>query len=460
MAEVSNEFDLAALIDSTELLAEEDAPAFLRAELRRRVDALAAYMPERTAPAAAEADLADSDIERIIYLVGTAREALKMIAAAIAELSITPRAIEDLIRWMDIRPVALNPGQGYLGIDITYILSFRALTRSQRWLLHNIAWWAPPPATISSQHALSVAEASGNLFGLTILPGDIDRLSALGFITPVTWDTTPDPSVVLSSVITNRLSIDPYVRYIAQGGLNSWPQPENLPEDSGPVSAVQVVAYMLVDWATSFANVIAGPRIMPEDPDADDTEEDDEPANLTPEPELDALTSDEFWAALLPEIPHMARAISLIRELGADEHLYILCKLLITPLRQRAEPEAQRLRRALLEAGLLTAREKAATRETMLLATQLADLEIDENKYDRAEGFANEALTAAIAIKDMRAIGFVTRRLGAIVLHTGKYERAREIARQAVALAQANGNESDLAESIALLDAASQFSQE
>jgi len=443
---------LEAILPTVEVLSPDEAPDVLRSELRRRTAELHAFV----ASAPEEVALEEVDVARVIFLVGTTRPALSLIAAAIVEAGATIQTIEEVVRWMDVRPVGLNPTNAAVGIDIAYIVAFRALTRPQRWLLHTIAWWAPPPATVSRAHALSVAQSSANIMDVNVMAADLERLIALGFVEPLTLPERTD--VALSPITRDRMTIAPYVRYIAQSGLESWPLPEKLPEDVGSISTVQIVALMFVEWGTAFAQVIAGPTVPPpSEAPADPDDADDDAPQMTPEPSLESLTSDELWAALEPEVPHVLRAAGLASELGTTDNIYTLCQLLTPPLRARPEVEALDMRRSLLELGLVSARAAKSQNELLLLATQLADVALDERDLPRAEAFANEALKAALARKDMRAIGFATRRLGAIMIRVGDAERSLAIARQAVALAQANADEAALTESIALLDAAARM---
>jgi|GEM_PF-3452578 len=458
--------ELDAVIGTIEFLSVDDAPVYLRNEVHQRVVDLSPYIS--TAPDATQLanQLAEFDVDRVIYLIGTARPALQLMAAAIVELGVTVAKIEEVIRWMDVRPVGMNPLQGYLGIDIAYIVSFRLLTREQRWLLHSLSWWAVAPATISRRHAIAVAQVSGRLLDMNVEDTDLDRLQTLAFVTPYQMSDELAPDIPISKITTERLRMEPYIRYIAQSGLEDWPIPPTAPETIAEMSAVQLVAFLLVDWATSFARVVAGPTINAELQDnakmtENDSEDDDDDApNLTPDPELAELTNDEMWAALEPEIPHLIRAITTARELKTVQHIFVLCQLLIPRLRQRSEPQAYSLRHVLLETGLISSRADKSLPETFTLATQLADLSLDEQDSERAESFAKEALNAALGTKHMQSISFATRRLAAISLRNNHVATAKELARQSVALARSNGDQVELTESIALLDTAMRMDRE
>ncbi len=431
-----------------------EAPEYLQEAIRRRAAALSNFVASTPESAAQPADI---DVERVIYLVGTARLALEMIAAAAVELGITVRAVEEVVRWMDVRPVALNPGQPHIGIDIAYIVAFRTLTRAQRWLLHSLAGWSPPPATISREFALNVASRSGEILQIDVSSIDMERLVALGFADEVTLPAEDESGADISPDTRQRIAIAPYIRYIAQSGLDSWPIPEDAPEEIANLTALQIFSFCLVVWAANYAAVIAGPTITPIEETAEDDEEDDDVPQLMPEPSLEALTDTEFWAALQPEMPHFLRAALLARDLGLHDRLYLLCQMLTSRLRLHATPDALAFRRTLLEVGLVAARENRAAKETLILATQLTDAALDEGDLERADVFAGEALTAAISHKDMRAVGFATRRQAAIAIRRHDAEKALTVARQAVALAQAGGDEQELAESITLLDMATRL---
>ncbi len=449
----------AELVSGVEVLDPAAGAAFLRAEVARRAAAMQEFII--TAPEATTAQqLNEVDVDRIIYLVGTTRCALELSAAAIVELGATEKTIAEVVRWMDVRPVALQPNQAYLGIDIAYILVFRGLTRDQRWLLHTLATWAPQPATIARDHALVLARGSGRFTGVVVTPADIDRLVALGFIAPV----APEEQQGLPSM--SRIVIHPYVRYIAGQGIENWP----LPPETGTTSAANVLASVFVNWAVSFAEVIAGPDMEPidedqaaedeQDPEEEaDEEEDNEPRYLTPDPLLEELTDEELWQALEPELPHLEQAALLALQLEAADHLYRLCQLLVPRLRRWDTPPARSLRGVVLNAALQLARGAQARREVVLLATQLTDLALDERDLEGAARFAQEAQLTAVQTKDIRSVAFATRRLTAIVLRLGDGARALELARQGVALSRSAG-EAALAESLALFEAATRLQRE
>ncbi len=439
------------LARSVVLIPPELAPDTLREAVRRRGAALQTFASSAPDEASIEQQLAEVDVERIIYLVGTAQVALEMIAAAIVEIGATAQSIAEVVRWMDVRPVSLQPTQPHLGIDIAYIVAFRSLTADQRWLLHTLAIWAPPPTTIGFEHALVVGRSSGQLAGVGITPADLDRLASLGFITPL---ATPSPT-------GRRFDIDPYVRAIAGQGLGTWP----IPDKSAGLSGDIIVANALINWAVAFAEVIGGPDMV-ETTDAGEAEdeelaavddEDAETTQLTPDPQMASLTAEEAWAALEPDAEHMLHAAVLARVLGSSEQLFSICALLALRLRTLTEPGARRFRQQILEEGLIAARNNTAQREIMLLATQLTDVALDAHDLERAAAFSQEALNAAIATKELRAIAFCARRLAAITIRQQDAKRAIIVARQAVAVARASGDHAALRESIALLDAATRL---
>lgn len=457
---------LEAIVRAIDVLPPEEAGDFLRAEVQRRARLLHVFAHTAPDPDAASAQLDEVDVERVLRLVGTARTALMMVAAAIVELGVTPRGIADTVQWMELRPVGKQSDQPHLGIDIAYIIAYRALTREQRWLLHTLAIWAPPPATISREHALTVAQQSAALFEMPVTTDDLDRLVALALVDFA--DLNVDEGAIIRSPSTyRRVAIDPYVRYIASSGLATWNLAGVLPDDLAKLGAEEIVAGIFANWAVQFTEVIAGPTLPTVDPaaqaaDVEDeaegaAEDADESLGLTPDPALEALTDEEAWVALEPEAPHVLLAADYARQARVGDHVFRLCQLLVPLLRRIATPAARAILRPLLETGLIAARATTAPRETLLLATQLADVALDEQDFPRATGFAEEALKAALTIKDMRAIGFATRRVAALAIRAGDGPRGVTAARQAVALARANGDQTELNESIALLAAATRL---
>jgi hypothetical protein len=456
---------LEAIVRALDVVPPEAAGDFLRAEVQRRARLLRIFANTAPDPDAASAQLDEVDVERVLRLVGTARTALTMVAAAIVELSVTPRGIADTVQWMELRPVGKHSDQPHLGIDIAYIIAYRALTREQRWLLHTLAIWAPPPATISREHALTVAQQSAALFEMPVTADDLDRLVALALVDFA--DLSVDEGAVIRSPSTfRRVAIDPYVRSIASSGLATWNLAGLLPDDLAKRGAVELVAGIFANWAVQFAEVIAGPTLPTVDPvapvadaadEAESEAEDDASLGLTPDPALAALTDEEAWVALEPEAPHVVLAAAYARQARAGEHVFRLCQLLVPLLRRIATPASRAILRPLLETGLLAARATTAPRETLLLATQLADVALDERDFPRATAFAEEALAAALAVKDLRAIGFATRRVAALAIRAGDGARAVTAARQAVALARANGDQAEMNEGIALLATATRL---
>jgi hypothetical protein len=450
---------VAAIVRALEVVPPEEAATVLRDEVRRRAAALTAFA--RTAPES-QAQLTEVDVERVVQLVGTTRTALHLIAAAIVELGATPASIADTVQWMELRPVGLQGTQQHLGVDIGYIIAYQALTRSQKWLLHTLAAWAEPPATIERAAAIFVAEQSGTLQGLPVTDEDLSRLEALALVNVA--DLPTDQTTRRSSLVARRIAIEPYIRVIAGSGLAGWRLPEHMPDLLSRLEAPELVAATVADWAVQFATIIAGPDLTPHaerEPDAeeeDDDDEDDGPG-LTPDPDLAPLTDDEIWLALEPEAEQVVQAARYARQLGAHEHVYQLCQLLMPPLRRIGTPAARAVLRPLLETGLLAARSSGAARETVLLASQLADVELDDGNLDRAELFADEALQAALSQRDMPAIGFTTRRSAALAIRMRHTDRALERARQAVRLARASGDRAALNESIALLHAATKLKE-
>lgn len=422
----------------------ESAPAYLHDAIRRRVGSIHALTPATTD---AEELIAEVDSERIISLVGRAQPALEIIAACIVELGTTAEAIEREIRRIDMQPVAQQPTLAHLGIDIAYIVAFRALTREQRWLMHTLAVWAPRPATIVREAALVVARGSGRYAGLVLSSDDLARLVALGLVAPDEAPLAPDQLVT-----EGRIALDPYIRFIAVQGLAEWP----LPDADPAVTAEMVLASVFVQWAVSFAEVIAGPDMTPL-PDAEDEDEDeadvDEPHDrlLTPDPDLAELTAEEAWEALRPELPHILIAALLAGELGAAEYVFRLCQLLPPRLQGRTEAAALRFRRELLELGLQNARQMQAPREMLLLTTQLTDVALDAGDLADAASSAQAAMEAALAVKDLRAIAFAARRQAAIAIRRNDRAVAMERARQAVATANASGDQDALREALVLL---------
>lgn len=460
------EADLEAIVRAEVIIPPAEAAEFLRAEVRRRAEGLRAFVG--SAPEAQE-QLAEVDVERVIHLVGTTRTALRMIAAAIVELNVSAQTIADVVGWMEIRPVAVDPSQPHLGIDITYIVAFRALTKPQRWLLQSLAIWAGPPATVSREYALAIARNSGALNDLDVRETDLERLVALALVDSADLpEDVPNSDVVRSQATWSRIALDPYVRHIATTALTNAEMLPHLPQDMAHLSTAEIVAATFTNWAVNFAEVVAGPTMLPPDTSTeqpgendaeavaanDEADREDASAGLTPDPALEALTDDEAWAALEPEAAHLELAANMARELGAPEYVYRLCQLLVPVLRRKPSPLANALLKEILESGLICARTMAANDEKLLLATQLADVAIMDKDWLRAEAFANEALDAALLKKDMRAIGFATRRMAAIALRQGKVQAALDTARQAVALARANGTRAELSESIRLLDLA------
>ncbi len=442
--------DLTSLIRGIPYIPKPDAAEYLRGAIRRRSASLHAFTPDAADP---EQLIAEIDIERVLYLLGTAQPALEIIAACIVELGTTTRAIEAEIRRIDIRPVGTQPTHAHLGIDIAFIVAFRALTREQRWALHSLVIWSPPPATIARAYALVVATGSGRLAGVLVNPDDLARIIALGLVLPVT------EGIQGTLESRERIRIDPYVRFIAAQGLAEWP----IPDVDASVTAETVLASILVHWAVSFAEIIAGPDMLaPEDARAVEDEEEStedlsEERLITPDPDLAALTEEEAWDALLPELDHVLLAAQLAREVGAAEYVYRLCQLLPPRLRGRDAPASRAFRRTLLEQGLICARQRKSARETLLLATQLTDVALDDQDMPRAAAFGREALDAAVAVKDLRAVAFAARRQAAIAIRLGDLDGAVTSARQAVATARAAGDRAGLMESIAVLEAATQL---
>ncbi len=451
---------LQAIIADIDLVPPDEAADFVRAEVQRRARILRTFTSHAPDADEVSAQLDEVDVNRVIQLVGTARTALRMIAAAIVELSVTARGIADTVHWMELRPVGKTGAPPHLGIDIAYIIAYRALTREQRWLLHTLSVWAPPPATLSREHTLAVARQSAALLEMPITEDDFDRLVALAFVDLA--DLSVDAGAIIRSPSTyRRVAIDPYVRYIAGSGLETWQTGEGtLPEEIAHLSPAEITLATFTNWAVSFAAVIAGPTLPTVDAvaeSADAEKDDDDSPGLTPDPALEALTDEEAWVALEPEAPHVLLAADFARQMRAPEQVYHLCRLLVPLLRRVDSPAARGVLRPLLETGLICARASAAVNETLLLATQLADVALDDGDFLRALTFADEALRAALAKKDMRAIGFATRRVAALAIRAGDSERALTAARQAVALARSNGTQDEMNESIALLAAASRM---
>ncbi len=455
---------LDATIRQLEVVAPEGAAQVLRDEVRRRaraLDSFVSHAPDRDQIAE---ELSEVDVERVVQLVGTTRTALHLIAAAIVELGATARTIADTVQWMELRPVGKDGTQQHLGVDVAYILLYRSLTREQRWLLHTLAVWSPPPATISRAHALTVATQSGLALDELVTPEDLDRLVALALVDRADLHAEADDATRSPSTY-QRIRIDPYVRYIASSGLATWTIPATRIEELAHLEPTDIVTATFTNWGVRFAEVIAGPTLPTpsddpaDDDDAENAEGADDAPSLTPEPALEALTDAEAWVALEPEGPHILLAAAYARELGASEHIYRQCQLLAPLLRRIGTPEARALLRPLLESGLLAARAVKATNETLLLATQLADLAIDEREWERAALLADEALAAALQRKDMRAIGFATRRVAALAVRLRHSAKAMTRAKQAVALARANGDRAELDESITLFAAATKLAE-
>jgi hypothetical protein len=466
MSPDAQEGALEAIVRAIEIVPPEAADDFLRAEVQRRARLLHVFANTAPDPAATIAQLDEVDVERVLRLVGTTRTALTMVAAAIVELSVTARGIADTVQWMELRPVGKQSDQPHLGIDITYIIAYRALTHEQRWLLHTLAIWAPPPATISRAHALAVAQQSAALFEMSVTADDLDRLVALALVDFA--DLSVDEGDVIRSPSTyRRVAFDPYVRSIASSGLATWNLAGLMSEDLVQRGAVELVAGIFANWAVQFAEVIAGPTLPTVDPaaqvaeadaaDESTQDEEDDSLGLTPDPALEALTDAEAWVALEPETPHVLLAAEYARQARASEHVFRLCQVLVPLLRRLGTPAARAVLRPLLETGLLCARTTTAPRATLLLATQLADVALDERDFPRAAAFAEESLAAALAVKDLRAIGFATRRVAALAIRAEDAARALTAARQAVALARANGDQTEMNESIALLAAATRL---
>jgi hypothetical protein len=444
-----------ALLQTIAYATSAEAPEILRDEVRRRAEALRPFVSGAPDAVAIEEQLDEIDVDRVIYLIGTARPALHLIAAAIVELGVTTATIEDVVRWMDVRPIALMPTHAHLGVDIAYIVSFQALTTAQRWMLHSLSAWAPAPATISREHALTVARRSGVLAGARVQESDLDRLSSLAFLDPIAPGSDADAS------LAGRLIMHPYIRYIAGSVLDSWPMPSRSGKaDAVPLTADDALTAALVEWAVHFAVVVAGPALSPVDEMEDEADEegseDQGEPHLTPDPALDALTDAEAWATLRPELPHLRMAAALAAALPDPEYIYRLCQVLAPRLRRQRDPMARDWLRELLEAALVRAREASAANETILLATQLADLAVDSGDLERAALFGNEALSAALERKDLRTIGFMTRRLAAIVLRQGDAQRALTLAQQAVAVAVASNDREAVAEGLRLVELARQ----
>ena len=451
---------LEALLHDIIVVPPDQAADELRGEVQRRARSLDTYISSAPDPAHLAEQLAEVDVERVIQLVGTTRPALHMVAAAIVELGATARTIADTVQWMELRPVGIGGAQQHLGIDIAYIIAYRALTHEQRWLLHTLAVWGTTPATISREFALAVAQNSGILLDIIVTAEDLDHLVALALVDRA--DLPEDAGDVARSPSTQwRVQLDPYVRYIASSGLVTWKAPATLPEEIAHLGPADLAVATFTNWAVRFAEIVAGPTLPPVDdaidePDADDDTPETE-VGLTPDPALEALTDDEAWVALEPESAHVLAAAGYARQMDAAEHIYRLCQLLV-PLLRRIGTEASRdLARPLLELGLLCARASKSANETLLLATQLADVALDDRDFPRALSFADEALAAAIMRKDMRVIGFATRRVAALAIQQGQDKKALATARQAVALARANGTQAELTESITLLAAATKM---
>lgn len=450
---------LATMLREIVVVPPDEAAEELREEVRRRARSLDTFVAHAPDPAQLGEQLAEVDVERVLQLIGTTRPALHLIAAAIVELGATARTITDALHWMELRPVASDPAQQHLGIDIAYIIAYRALTREQRWLLHTLAVWAAPPATISREFALAVAQNSGALLDLLVTAEDLDHLVALALVDRA--DLPAEAGEVTRSVSTTaRVRLDPYVRYIATSGLASWTAPATLPDEIAHLGPVDLAVGTFTNWAVRFAEIVAGPtmppvpELAPDDDDALETE-----VRLTPDPALEALTDAEAWAALEPEAPHLLAAAAYAREMDAAEQIYRLCQLLVPLLRRIGTPPARAVLRPLVELGLIAARAAHSASETLLLATQLADVALDDRDFPRAAAFADEALAAAIARKDLRAIGFATRRVAALAIRQGDAEKALSTARQAVILARANGTQAELNESITLLAAATKMGE-
>jgi hypothetical protein len=447
---------LETLIRQIPTIPAADAAAFLRAEVQRRARSLDTFIANAPDPEQIALQLTEVDVERVIQLVGTTQPALHLIAAAIVELGATARTIADAVQWMELRPVGLAGTQQHQGIDIAYIIAYQALTHEQRWLLHTLAVWAEAPATLSREFALTVAEHSGALLDILLTEEDLERLVALALVDRA--DLAAEVGDVVRSPSTfQRVRMEPYLRSIASSGLTTWKMPAPLPQEAASSTAAELVVSVFTNWAVRFAEVIAEPSVSPAPLPA--TDDDAPEAVLTPDPALAALTDEEAWVALEPEGPHLLAAAGYARQLDSPEHIYRLCQLLVPVLRRIGTPEARAVRRPLLEWGLIAARATKAPGETLLLATQLADLALDDRDFDRAILFADEALMAALARKDLRAIGFATRRVAALAIRQGNAERALETARQAVALARTSGDRAELNESITLLAAATKLNE-
>jgi len=251
---------LQAIIEHIDLVPPDEAADYVRAEVQRRARLLRTFASHAPDAEEVAAQLDEVDVNHVIQLVGTARTALRMSAAAIVELSVTARGIAETVHWMELRPVGRTGAPPYLGIDIAYIIAYRALTREQRWLLHTLAVWAAPPATISREHALTVARQSAALLEMPIIDDDFDRLVALNFVELA--DLSVDEGAVIRSPSTyRRVAIDPYVRYIASSGLETWKTGEEvLPPEIAHLSPAEIALATFTNWAVSFAAIIAGPR--------------------------------------------------------------------------------------------------------------------------------------------------------------------------------------------------------
>lgn len=382
--------------------------------------------------------LASLDIDRIIYLLGTAKTALEMIACYIVELDISIQDIEDVVQWIDIRPIGINPSYGHLGIDIVFLVGYRVLSSEQKLLLFSLSQWESSPATISYHHALAVGEAIGKMFEMNIVAEDMDRLIELGFVHRYGVAAPTDDLVSLTSL--ERLEWNPYVRYITTRALEDWQLPDHLPQEFDGLGLDGIIHLLLVDWALSFAKVITTTM-----------------ASQAGQERM--LTGSELWFAVHNEEAHLRLAIRYARELRLDEVLLMLSQTLIPVLRKMTSIESIPLREALAQESLLIARDQKNFEYIVVLATQLADVALDQKNYARAESFAEEAHDAALVWKNLKVIGFTTRRLAAILIVRGDAVRARELAEKALLLARSHGTEEEMTECLGLLDAAMKVQQ-
>ncbi len=374
------------------------------------------------------------DLQRIVFLAGKTKLALRMTITAMLLEGGSIQELEEILHWLDILP----PGAGaseYNGIKIALQFIQKFLTDAQKWLLFSFAFWSPAPASAASLHVIAAARESGKEIVDAASAEDIVQLVVLGLLS---YTIAPQSQILPESLeIRERISIDPYIAHKLRETGNEWNT--YLQESAETIfSAAETVKMQLIEWAQNYIVTIA----------------EDIGEYVAVHTHLADNSADVLWELLRCEAPHILLCLNYADEMSAFSEIYEINLALIAPLRKVKDPSAAFLREQALLCGLKLAKRERDQQRCMIYCLQLADIRIDENQLEEAEEYTDTALKAALAIIDFPAISFITLRMAAIQLRLQKFREARSTSIQAMLVAKSKHYQTDFEQAKAIHDQA------